>query len=171
MQPTTADQLLRSFRPAAYQSLGRRKDPLFERMEAAVGARGPVLKLADPTTHGTPDRTATCAAPVHGQVQVAVWEHLHVQAAADTPFTLVRIQVERLPRHPKRPKPRWLAWVGGPAPTDLLDLWHWAPVASSSSPASASSSTTWAGPPSARLTPRPPTAGAGCWPWASGPSG
>jgi hypothetical protein len=125
MQPTTADQLLRSFRPAAYQSLGRRKDPLFERMEAAVGARGPVLKLADPTTHGTPDRTATCAAPAHGQVQVAVWERLHVQAAADTPFTLVRIQVERLPRHPKRPKPRWLAWVGGPAPTDLLDLWHW----------------------------------------------
>jgi hypothetical protein len=86
---------------------------------------GPVLKLADPATHGTPDRTATCDDPVHGQVQVDVWEHLHVQAAADAPFTLVRIQVERLPRHTKRPKPLWLAWVGGPLPTDLLDLWQW----------------------------------------------
>ena len=86
---------------------------------------GPVLRLTDPTTHGTPDRTATCNDPVHGQVQVAVWERMHVQAAADAPFTLVRIQVERLPRHTKTPKPLWLAWVGGPLPEDLLDLWHW----------------------------------------------
>jgi hypothetical protein len=86
---------------------------------------GPVLKLADPTTHDAPDRTATQEDPVHGQVQVDVWEHLHVQGAADAPFTLVRIQVERLPRHAKRPKPLWLAWVGGPLPDNLLDLWHW----------------------------------------------
>jgi len=92
------------------------------------GARpkhGPVLKLGDPTTHGTPDRTATQDDPVHGQVQVDVWEQIHGQAAADAPFTLVRVQVERLPRHTKRPKPLWLAWIGGELPDDLLDLWRW----------------------------------------------
>jgi Transposase DDE domain len=86
---------------------------------------GPALKLPEPTTHGTPDRTATLDDPVHGQVQVDVWEHLHGQAAADAPFTLIRVQVERLPRHTKRPKPLWLAWIGGPLPDDLLDLWRW----------------------------------------------
>ncbi|MFN8633480.1 MAG: transposase [Chloroflexota bacterium] len=86
---------------------------------------GPVFKLSDPATHGTPDRTATLDDPVHGQVQVDVWEHLHGQAAADAPFTLVRVQVERLPRHVKTPKPLWLAWIGGPLPDDLLDLWRW----------------------------------------------
>jgi hypothetical protein len=92
------------------------------------GARpkhGPVLKLGDPTTQGTPDRTATQDDPVHGQVQVDVWEQVHGQAAADAPFTLVRVQVERLPRHTKRPKPLWLAWIGGELPNDLLDLWRW----------------------------------------------
>jgi hypothetical protein len=86
---------------------------------------GPILKLADPTTHGSPDRTAATDDLIHGLVQVDVWEHLHVKGAADAPFTLVRVQVERLPRHTKRPKPLWLAWVGGPLPDDLLDLWHW----------------------------------------------
>lgn len=86
---------------------------------------GPVLKLPDPTTHGAPDRTATLDDPVHGRVEVAVWERLHVQSAADAPLTLVRVQVERLPRHARTPKPLWLAWVGGPLPADLLDLWRW----------------------------------------------
>ncbi len=92
------------------------------------GARpkhGPVFKLPDPTTHGTPDRSAVLEDPLHGQVQVDVWEQLHVQSAADVPFTVVRVQVERLPRHTKQPKPLWLAWIGGPLPADLLDLWRW----------------------------------------------
>jgi DDE superfamily endonuclease len=92
------------------------------------GARpkhGPVFKLPDPTTHGTPDRSATVDDPVHGPGQVDVWEHLHVQSAADAPFTVVRVQVERLPRHARSPKPLWLAWIGGALPADLLDLWRW----------------------------------------------
>ena len=84
-----------------------------------------MLKLADPATHGTPDRTATLDDPIHGRVQVDVWRDLHVQTAADAPFPLVRIDVERLPRHTKRPKPLWLAWIGGPLPDDLHDLWRW----------------------------------------------
>lgn len=86
---------------------------------------GAVFTLADPTTYGAPARTATRDDPLHGQVQVDVWLDLHGQAAADAPFTLVRIEVERLPRHTKRPKPLWLAWIGGPLPDDLLDLWRW----------------------------------------------
>ena len=86
---------------------------------------GPVIKLGDPTTHADPERTAVLDDPVHGQVQVDVWEQVHGQAAADVPFTLVRIHVERLPRHTKTPKPLWLAWIGGPLPDDLHDLWRW----------------------------------------------
>jgi hypothetical protein len=103
----------------------------FFRAPGPYAGRGPhrkhgdVLKISDPTTHGTPDRTATLADPVHGQVQVDSWEDLHVQTAADAPFTLVRIDVERLPRHTKRPKPIWLAWIGGALPDDLHDLWRW----------------------------------------------
>ncbi|HET8661132.1 MAG TPA: transposase [Micromonosporaceae bacterium] len=86
---------------------------------------GPVFKLPDPATHGPPDRSAALEDPVHGRVQVDAWERLHVQTAADVPFTVVRVQVERLPRHARTPKPLWLAWVGGPLPADLLDLWRW----------------------------------------------
>jgi hypothetical protein len=99
--------------PGPYAGTGRRRK------------HGDVLKLADPATHGTPDRSATRDDPVHGQVRVDVWEALHGRAAADAPFTLVRIDVERLPRHTKRPKPLWLAWIGGPLPDDLHDLWRW----------------------------------------------
>ena len=103
----------------------------FYREPGPAAGRGPrrkhgaVFKLPDPETHGTPDATATLEDPVHGQVRVDAWSDLHGQAAADVPFTLVRIDVERLPRHAKRPKPLWLAWIGGPLPDDLHDLWRW----------------------------------------------
>jgi hypothetical protein len=99
--------------PGPYSGRGRRRK------------HGDVFKLPDPDTHGTPDRTATLDDPVHGQVQVDVWTRLHGGAAADAPFTVVRIDVERLPRHTTRPKPLWLAWIGGPLPDDLHDLWRW----------------------------------------------
>src|SRR5215471_17430356 len=41
MQPTTADQPLRTFRQAVYRTLGDRKDTLFELLEAAVVGSGP----------------------------------------------------------------------------------------------------------------------------------
>ena len=99
--------------PGPYAGRGRRP------------VHGAAFKLADPATHGTPDRVAALDDPIHGRVEVAAWEHLHVQAAADVPLTVVRVQVERLPRHAGTPKPLWLAWIGGPLPADLLDLWRW----------------------------------------------
>jgi hypothetical protein len=99
--------------PGPYPGRGRRRK------------HGPVFKLPDPETHGAPDRSATVEDPVHGRVRVDAWAHLHGGAATDAPFTVVRIDVERLPRHTKRPKPLWLAWIGGPLPDDLHDLWRW----------------------------------------------
>ncbi len=86
------------------------------------GAR---FRLSDPTPHGSPDRQATREAPRYGRVTVAVGAGLRAHGAADAPFTLVRIQLARLPRRAKPPAPLWLAWIGGALPGDLLDLWRW----------------------------------------------
>jgi len=86
---------------------------------------GRLFRLADPSTHHAADRAATLDDPVHGEVRVEAWERLHVETAADAPFTVVRVRVERLPRHARAPAPLWLGWVGGPLPDDPLDLWRW----------------------------------------------
>lgn len=85
---------------------------------------GAIFRLADPTTHGTPDATATLNDPQCGRVQIDAWRDLRVTGAADAPFTIVRVQLERLPRRVKPPGPLWLAWVGGDLPADLGDLWR-----------------------------------------------
>jgi hypothetical protein len=84
---------------------------------------GPVFKLTDATTHGPPAGSASRVDPRYGQVQVDVWPDLRVQGAADAPFTVARVQVERLPRRIKPPGPLWLAWIGGELPDDLFELW------------------------------------------------
>jgi hypothetical protein len=86
------------------------------------GAR---FKLNDPRTHGAPTRRASLEDPRCGHVQVDVWLQLRARGAADVPFTLVRVQLERLPRRAKPPAPFWLAWIGGELPADLLELWRW----------------------------------------------
>lgn len=100
-------------RPGPYAGRGRRP------------VHGAVVRLPDPTTHGEPEGQATAADPTHGQVRVSVWRDLHPQDAATVTLTLVKVEVERLPRSGHRPKPLWLAWIGGPLPADLLDLWRW----------------------------------------------
>ena len=86
---------------------------------------GPVFKLWDEATHPAPARSASLDDPTHGTVRVDVWPDQHVQGAHDAPFTVVRVQVARLPRHATPPKPLWLAWIGGEVPEDLLELWRW----------------------------------------------
>jgi len=85
---------------------------------------GAAFKLADPASHGSPDASATLADPRCGRVQLDAWCDLRAKGAADAPFTLVRVQVERLPRRAKSPAPLWLAWIGGDLPEDLGDLWR-----------------------------------------------
>jgi len=69
--------------------------------------------LADPVTHGTPDASATPADPRCGRVQIDARGHLRAEGAADAPITIVRVELERLPRRAKPPAPLWLAWICG----------------------------------------------------------
>jgi hypothetical protein len=86
---------------------------------------GPPFKLHEPATHGPADHTATGHDPLHGQVSVAVWTTLHERAWPRAPFAVVRVQVEHLAQQDRPPAPLWLAWIGGPLPDDLLQLWRW----------------------------------------------
>jgi len=85
---------------------------------------GDVFRLADPVTHGAPDASVTLADPQCGRVQVDAWRDLRAKGTADAPFTVVRVELERLPRRAKPPAPLWLAWIGGELPADLGDLWR-----------------------------------------------
>lgn len=86
---------------------------------------GPAFKLWDASTHPAPSRSAEAEDPIHGTVRVDAWPDQHVQGAHAVPFTVVRVRIERLPRHARSPKPLWLAWIGGALPADLLALWRW----------------------------------------------
>jgi len=85
---------------------------------------GDVFRLADPLTHGPPDASATLADPQCGRAQIDAWRDLRARGAADAPFAVVRVQLERLPRRAKPPAPLWLAWIGDELPVDLGDLWR-----------------------------------------------
>lgn len=98
--------------PAPYRGHGR------------PAKHGPAFRLKAPPTQGAPDQTATTEHPTYGTVTVDAWTALHAEDAPSGVFTVVRVQVEHLPRHPA-PQPLWLAWIGGPLPENLLDLWRW----------------------------------------------
>jgi hypothetical protein len=99
--------------PGPYRGLG------------APRKHGKVFRLHDAHSQWVPDEAVATLDAEHGEVRVAVWHALHDQAQPAAPFALVRITVERLPRHSRAPEPLWLAWIGGALPSDLLDLWRW----------------------------------------------
>lgn len=76
------------------------------RGRGAPAKHGPAFRLSDPASHGAPVRTATAEHPVYGSVRVDAWTDLHAAACAAGVFTVVRGQVEHLPRHP-HPQPPW----------------------------------------------------------------
>jgi hypothetical protein len=86
---------------------------------------GEPFRLADDGTHGQPQRSSQLDHPAYGMVQIDAWTDLHVGGAPDAPFSVIRVQVERLPNKKLPPRPLWLAWIGGPLPTDLSVLWRW----------------------------------------------
>jgi DDE superfamily endonuclease len=86
---------------------------------------GTPFRLPDKRTHGKPRQSARLDHPLYGNVHVDTWSDLHVRGAPDAPFSVIRVQVERLPKMKQRPYPLWLAWIGGPLPADLSALWHW----------------------------------------------
>lgn len=85
---------------------------------------GPVFDLKDPATQGAPTRQASTVDPEYGRVTVRAWQGLHARQAPTAPFTVVCVQVERLPRRAQAPAPLWLAWIGAALPADLLALWR-----------------------------------------------
>jgi Transposase DDE domain len=86
---------------------------------------GTPFRLADKRTHGKPRQSAQLDHPLYGAIHLDLWSDLHVRGAPDAPFSVIRVQVERLPKMKQRPYPLWLAWIGGALPTDLAALWHW----------------------------------------------
>jgi hypothetical protein len=96
--------------PAPYRGRGR------------PARHGPALRLADPRLQPTAQVQADD--PEYGQVTVSVWTNLHARRAPAATFSVVRVQVERLPRRAHPPAPLWLAWIGQ-LPQDLLLLWRW----------------------------------------------
>ena len=86
---------------------------------------GAPFRLREAATWGTPARRAHLDDPDYGRVQVDLWPDLHAKRGTDAPFTVIRIEVERLPRRRKPPAALWLAWSGGALPTDLHQLWRW----------------------------------------------
>ena len=86
---------------------------------------GAAFRLQDPTTHGSPDHPTTQQDSAYGLVQIDAWHGLHDEAAATEPCSVLRVQVEHLPRRAGAPAPLWLAWIGGQLPTDLLQVWRW----------------------------------------------
>ena len=86
---------------------------------------GEPLRLADEDTYGQPQHSTQLDHPAYGAVTIDVWTDLHVAGAPDAPFSVIRVQVERLPKKKLPPRPLWLAWIGGPLPADLSVLWRW----------------------------------------------
>lgn len=80
-----------------------------------------------------PGDTWTTPDPQHGRVSLQAWRGLHAAPQNHAPRstrrprplirgTLIRRDVERLPRPTKAPIPLWFWWVGPPTP-DLAELW------------------------------------------------
>lgn len=86
---------------------------------------GEPFRLVDEQTHGQPQRSTQLDHPLYGEVTIDVWTDLHVGGAPVAPFSVIRIQVERLPNKKLPPRPLWLAWIGGPLPAELSSLWRW----------------------------------------------
>ncbi|MGO8946692.1 MAG: transposase [Ktedonobacterales bacterium] len=88
----------------------------------------------DPATWAAPTDTWTVTDPAYGQIFLQTWTGLHAnpqnhatrgtrQPRPVIRGTLIRLEVERLPRPTKAPTPLWF-WWSGPTPPDLSEVWH-----------------------------------------------
>jgi hypothetical protein len=98
---------------------------------------GPAFVCDDPATWPEPTDQWSTAEAQYGHVQLQVWRGLHpipqfhAQRGAHTQpharpvvrGTLIRLEVDHLPRPTKTPQPLWF-WWWGPTPPDLAELWR-----------------------------------------------
>lgn len=86
---------------------------------------GEKVRLWQSETLPTPDAVATTTDARHGTIRVEVWRGMRQRPQRVLPLTLVRVQVDHLPRRTRTPAPLWLAWIGAGEPDDRLVLWRW----------------------------------------------
>ena len=95
---------------------------------------GTKFACVDPNTWPTPTAEWKTADAHYGWVQLQCWSGLHAipqihdqrgtrQARPIVRGTLIRLEVERLPKPTKVPVPLWL-WWWGPEPPDLEAIWR-----------------------------------------------
>ncbi len=88
----------------------------------------------DPATWPSPTATWTVTDPAYGQICLQAWSGLHAaphnhatrgtrQPRPLVRGTLIRFEVERLPRLTKAPTPLWFWWSGS-TPPDLAEVWR-----------------------------------------------
>lgn len=95
------------------------------------GAR---FACADPASWPTPDAALACDDPRYGRVEVAAWGGLHPKlqnrgrwVGAHAPIvrgTVIRVEVEHLPKPTARAKKTLWLWWSGPGAPDLDTCWR-----------------------------------------------
>jgi hypothetical protein len=109
-------------------------DPTSQPPTGRPRRHGPKFACDDPTTWPTPTDTWTATDPQYGPVSLRAWAGLHAvpqlhatrgtrQPRPVVRGTVIRLEVERLPRPTKPPQPLWF-WWSGPIPPDLAELWR-----------------------------------------------
>ncbi len=109
-------------------------DPTAQPTTGRPRRHGAKFVCADPTTWPEPTDQWSCADPRYGQVCLRAWSGLHPlpqqHATRGTrgprPLvrgTLIRLEVDHLPRPTKAPEPLWFWWTG-PHPPDLAAVWQ-----------------------------------------------
>jgi hypothetical protein len=109
-------------------------DPITQPKTGRPRRHGAKFVCDDPTTWPPPTDRWTTDDPGYGRVQLQAWSGLHSlpqqHAGRGTrgprPLvrgTLIRLEVDHLPRPTKTPQPLWFWWYA-PLPPDLAVLWH-----------------------------------------------
>ena len=109
-------------------------DPTCQPPTGRPRRHGAKFACDDPTTWPTPTDTWTATDPQYGQVSLCAWAKLHavpqLHPTRGTRHprpvvrgTVLRLEVERLPRPTKPPQPLWFWWAG-PTPPDLAAVWQ-----------------------------------------------
>lgn len=109
-------------------------DPTAQPLTGRPRRHGAKVVCDDPTTWPAPTDTWMSTDPQYGAIRLQAWTNLHavpqLHATRGTrrprPVvrgTVIRLEVERLPRPTKVPTPLWF-WWSGPLPPDLAEGWR-----------------------------------------------
>ncbi len=109
-------------------------DPTRQHPTGRPRRQGAKFVCDDPTTWPEPTDHWSTDDPQYGRVQLQAWSglhpipQLHAQRGTRGPRplvrgTLVRLEVEHLPRPTETPQPLWF-WWWGPTPPDLAEVWQ-----------------------------------------------